>query len=88
MINGMRATDVSLLIKWVQFNGDAPMYVLKQGVATNHIAPFPAKNGSLAESMLGKHTLCKSSKVANYNVDNFLWYQIKHDIFRGFLMVY
>ena len=55
MINGMRATDVSLLIKWVQFNGDAPMYVLKQGVATNHIAPFPAKNGSLVESMLGKY---------------------------------
>ena len=88
MKNGMRVTDVSLLTIWVQFHGDAPMYVRKQGVATDHIVPFPAKNGSLAESMLGKHTLCKSSKVANYNVDYFLWYQIKYDIFRGFLMVY
>ena len=55
MKNGMRGTDVSLLTKWVRFNGDAPKYVRKQGVVTDHIAPFPAKNGSLVESMLGKY---------------------------------
>ena len=74
MENGMRVTDVSLLTIWVQFHGDAPMYVRKQGVATDHIVPFPAKNGSLAESMLGKYTLHMSSNVASHNVDMFLWY--------------
>ena len=60
------------------------MYVRKQGVETDHIAPFPAKNGNLVESMLGKY-IYRAHGIKGVMLVSilFLWYQIKKYYFSG-----